>query len=330
MAKHGLSVERTAENPQARSREATGPLATGDVLQRPKGYAVPPDENFGLGHVEDLNPPKAATPEQRAAQLRRADDRKSFTSTIDPNERAPIAPASTLGGPSSALPPEAQVREAAAKAEQMRIAAGFKAKIAAQNAAPPEAPPGEVALPPAEPAEAAPASAKAAKAKIKADADEFRALVRQHGVEHEWVERPQTAERNRQAPGYRLSEGRTLAGQGIEDGLRARAERLEAARLGEAEDYAAALPALKALLEAHAKMVPVPMHALQDGSTFTRLGEKYTVKATNTKTGMVTIQDGKQAIKVHMDGTVKIDPGSEGAGGPRAKDCPRREADRHA
>ena len=146
MAKHGLSVERTAENPQARSREATGPLATGAVLQRPKGYAVPPDQNFGLGHVEDLNPPKAATPEQRAAQLRRSGMKNTMRQGPEERTQPNAIPEQIAGAPDR----HSQHPEIAKRWSKEHPNQNLK-RLPEHKGDRPKAPPGEVALTPAGP-----------------------------------------------------------------------------------------------------------------------------------------------------------------------------------
>ena len=153
-------------------------------------------------------------------------------------------------------------------------------------------------------------------APLRAPADEFKQLVLEHGVEHGWIS---AADMDKIVPELRgLKRGHSSASMAATVAMN---KVLKPAYLKALSDlgiktdnntlklHAEALPKLKALLEKHASMVSVPLAQMPDGSKFTKLGEEHTVSNTNTKTGIVTIKDGI-TLKVHMDDSVKIDPGS--------------------
>jgi hypothetical protein len=143
-------------------------------------------------------------------------------------------------------------------------------------------------------------------AAYQAAANEFRSLVAERGMnpEHGWIKNPD----------FVAPKKGTYADISSNTELQA-AYRVVLDKLGIKYDRitekvkAQALPALKAYLEKFNKMVDKPLEELPDGSTFTRAGEKHTVKGT-TPDGKVTIIDGKK-IEKDMGESIKIDPGSE-------------------
>jgi hypothetical protein len=191
----------------------------------------------------------------------------------------------------------------------------FAKERAAQGRPIPEPKPAAAPAPsaaPVAPAPAAPVPAPAAAPKAKAysglayrePANEFKRLVLEYGEQQGWIEYPDFI--NPTAEGYAAISHNTEM---------TRAYKRALADIGITTDrntlklHAEALPKLKALLEAHARMEPVPLSQLPDGSEFTIAGEKYTVKGTNPDTGIVTIKDGR-TLKVDENHTINIDPGS--------------------
>ena len=196
--------------------------------------------------------------------------------------------------------------------------AQFKADLEKQKAA--SAPPAPPAAPVA-PELGSPASSQGLSAPVdlskptapkkaysglvyRAPVQEFTDLIMQHGADHGWIDHPDFI-----APG---ATGPAMISHNTE---MAKAFRRAFKQLGIDTDRntlkqkALALPKLKAFLEAHAKTVPESMENIKDGATFTIAGEKYKAKETNPDTGLVTLVDGK-TLKVPMEGSVKIDPGS--------------------
>jgi hypothetical protein len=153
-------------------------------------------------------------------------------------------------------------------------------------------------------------------ARYQADAEEFKRLVEEHAHEHGWIS---ATDMDKMIPGLKGKQtsmsSASMAAIIPHNAVLKKAYLQALKDLGIPTDrntikgQSEALPKLKALLEKHASMVPVPLAEMPDGSKFTRLGEDHTVKGTNQKTGMVRIEDGIP-INVHMDESVKIDPGS--------------------
>lgn len=163
------------------------------------------------------------------------------------------------------------------------------------------------AEPPAQPTPAVAkveAEGKKVAADIKPAALEFRKLVMEYGEQHGWIKRHDFI--SPEAEGYRRVSHDTEVSAAYKRALKSLGITAEK---NSYNAHAAALPKLKEYLAAHEKLVPIPLEQLPDGTEFTILGEKYTVKGTNPDTGVVTIEDGR-TLRVDENAMVKVDPGS--------------------
>jgi hypothetical protein len=141
-------------------------------------------------------------------------------------------------------------------------------------------------------------------ASLRAPADEFKQLVLENGEQQGWIKRPDFVHPG--ATGYAAishNTEMTAAYKRALDAIGIKADR------NTLKLHAEALPKLKAFLEAHAKLEPVALENMGEGSEFTINGEKFTVGKTSADSGKVTIADGR-TFKVDAQGMVKIDPGS--------------------
>lgn len=141
-------------------------------------------------------------------------------------------------------------------------------------------------------------------AALRAPANEFKKLVMENGEQQGWIKRPDFVHPG--ATGYAAIAHNTEMTAAYKRALEAIGIKTDRNTL---KLHAEALPKLKAYLESHAKLEPVALENMGEGSEFTIAGEKFKVGKTNPDTGKVTIEDGIR-MKVDAGGVVKIDPGS--------------------
>lgn len=329
------TYESAVESEASNKNRKEAPLKTPAAPETPQEGAVAPEGDVVIPDYSDLKTVVAADPSKLAEDLKAAGQGHTGTAyrlaqTLTPEDRASLdkiteslsaETKSLLESSRGDLSKLDKVSALAMKKQLFSEAARFYDAIQRVKAGEDAAAVAQDIGVRAEALQKATESPKKGKAEApaapkvlpSAAAREFKALVQQNALQHGWVDDASALD-----PFADLKTGHGTASvksKVARDKALAVAYRRALKDLGienpanSVKAHAEALPKLKAFLEAHAKLQPVKLEDLPNGSTFTRLGEKFTVKETNPDTGIVTVVDGR-TFKVHEGGTIGVDPGS--------------------